>query len=224
MFVVQLKGKKNWHLKPHVGALPALYSDLSKPLDGGPTRHLVLEPGDVLYLPRGTPHCADTRGCDDDSIHLTIGVEVEPQFTKRELVMELIAQLPPDPDCVRHRELVQAQDQLASQPAQNLLRQGLMSWHLESNSAFRTEVDVLLTELTGSDSRDLAAKAAMDSTLPSMRTRILEDRRAFLASREKLASMFVSLHRCLDAPPSANSRTSLDDSFRATKKPRHDAN
>ncbi|TYZ58461.1 hypothetical protein PybrP1_007979 [[Pythium] brassicae (nom. inval.)] len=222
VFVIQLKGKKNWHLKPHVGALPALYSDLSKPLDIGPTRHLILEPGEVLYLPRGTPHCADTRGLDEDSIHLTIGVEVERQFTKRELVMKLIAQLPQDSDHARHLELVQAA--LESQAGQNLLRQGLMAWHLESDSALHQALDSLLAELVGSVPEDLAAVAVDNRTLASMRARILEERCAFLASREKLADRFVSLHRCLHAPPPATSREKPeDDSFRASKKPRHDA-
>lgn len=39
---------------------------------GEPEMDLVLEPGDVLYLPRGHPHVAETTDCS--SAHLTVGL------------------------------------------------------------------------------------------------------------------------------------------------------
>lgn len=56
VFVVQIFGTKQWEI--HVGE--------DQPWD------VILEPGDVLYLPTGTPHAA--RAQDRPSGHLTVGV------------------------------------------------------------------------------------------------------------------------------------------------------
>jgi hypothetical protein len=56
VFVMQTFGSKRW----------AVHADDGEPWD------LVLEPGDVLYMPAGTPHAA--RAQDGISGHLTIGV------------------------------------------------------------------------------------------------------------------------------------------------------
>lgn len=244
VFVVQLKGKKNWQLKPHVGELPALYSDLIKPLDVGPTEHIVLEPGDILYIPRGTPHCADTRGLDEGSIHLTIGVEIEAQFAKRELVRRLVSQQTHTEAHTHLREHVEAA--LEAKSSQDVLQGGLMAWHLASDSALRKEAESLLNGLSDGVACHVGATSAKsdptrecrafvtsaldnDTTalLPSLRSVLLEDRRSFLSSREELAGRFVSLHRCLDAPPPAESNSDDDaeerdsSSSRAHKKARH---
>ncbi len=57
VFAVQSYGSKRWVVHPP---------------DGGPAWDLELRPGDVLYLPAGTRHAAQT--VDDASLHLTIGV------------------------------------------------------------------------------------------------------------------------------------------------------
>lgn len=78
VFVVQLDGTKRWRVWPptdrsrdpiggsHAGPRPTI-DEL-----GDPAIDLVLEPGDVLYLPRGHPHVAETT--DRPSAHLTVGV------------------------------------------------------------------------------------------------------------------------------------------------------
>ena len=79
VFVIQLAGRKHWqvhepvHLHPlsdqpwtdHRATVAARSAET-------PLMDVVLEPGDVLYLPRGTVHGAVTR--DTTSAHLTLGV------------------------------------------------------------------------------------------------------------------------------------------------------
>lgn len=78
VFVVQVEGTKRWRVwdrlersvDPVVGThrIPKpRYDEL-----GDPTLDLTLGPGDVVYLPRGFPHAAES--IDDVSSHLTIGV------------------------------------------------------------------------------------------------------------------------------------------------------
>lgn len=78
VFVVQLDGTKRWRVwaptdrtRDPVGGKHAIARPTAAEL-GDPMLDLVLEPGDVLYLPRGHPHVAETT--DRASAHLTIGV------------------------------------------------------------------------------------------------------------------------------------------------------
>lgn len=67
VIAIQLEGRKEWHLyaRPEqVVSTAGLDVDSSSP-----THTLVLEPGDVLYLPHGWPH--DARARDGSSLHLT---------------------------------------------------------------------------------------------------------------------------------------------------------
>jgi hypothetical protein len=74
VFVLQIEGRKRWRI---------YRNDLIRPLRGQPFRpdpdrtyeldeEFELEPGDLLYLPRGTVHAAE--GIDVVSGHLTVGV------------------------------------------------------------------------------------------------------------------------------------------------------
>jgi hypothetical protein len=78
VFVVQLEGTKRWRIwsptdrsRDPVGGKHAIARPKLEDL-GEPMLDLVLEAGDVLYLPRGHPHIAETT--DQASAHLTIGV------------------------------------------------------------------------------------------------------------------------------------------------------
>ncbi|MFE2533797.1 JmjC domain-containing protein [Streptomyces sp. NPDC059371] len=67
VLVIQLEGRKEWHLYAEpgqVGASAGLDVDAARP-----SHVFTLEPGDVLYLPHGWPHDAVARG--GDSLHLT---------------------------------------------------------------------------------------------------------------------------------------------------------
>ena len=57
VFAVQIHGQKRWVVEP----------------DGEPSWDLVLDPGDVLYLPAGTRHAAQT--VEEPSLHLTLGIK-----------------------------------------------------------------------------------------------------------------------------------------------------
>ncbi len=69
----QLSGSKNWNLYDTT-ALPPIREDRETELPWSqvaPTQQIELHAGDLLYVPRGTFHDAETS--DDPSIHMTIG-------------------------------------------------------------------------------------------------------------------------------------------------------
>jgi JmjC domain len=76
VFVLQVSGSKRWQVWEPVLELPLKHQHYSADL--GESQELVLDielrPGDTLYLPRGWLHRALTS--DEDSLHLTIGVNV----------------------------------------------------------------------------------------------------------------------------------------------------
>ncbi|XP_028398568.1 ribosomal oxygenase 1-like [Dendronephthya gigantea] len=74
-FVLQLEGKKHWRLyapRRDGEVLPRFSSDNLREEDiGDPVLDIVLEPGDLLYFPRGTIHQADTLD-GPHSLHITL--------------------------------------------------------------------------------------------------------------------------------------------------------
>ena len=92
VFVLQVAGRKRWTIHEPV---------VTDPLDNDPWEQhraavearavepalidTVLEPGDALYLPRGTIHAAVAQG--ETSIHLTVGVH---PVTRYQLVRQLL--------------------------------------------------------------------------------------------------------------------------------------
>ncbi|EKX48112.1 hypothetical protein GUITHDRAFT_137055 [Guillardia theta CCMP2712] len=71
VFVFQLHGRKRWRLYAPKVRWPKSYSrDMRDKEIGEPVLDVVLKPGDLLYMPRGTVHQASTRS--SPSIHLTI--------------------------------------------------------------------------------------------------------------------------------------------------------
>jgi hypothetical protein len=74
VLILQMEGSKHWKLYDSLERFP-LTRQLSPvpPTDLPPLRHAkTIEPGDILYIPRGVYHEAAT--CDDYSLHLTIGL------------------------------------------------------------------------------------------------------------------------------------------------------
>lgn len=81
VLVLQVEGEKIWRLH-ELKRLPVMLlnykKDLSSSQDNGALlkapqiAELRLQPGDVLYVPRGMPHCAVAR--DATSLHLTISI------------------------------------------------------------------------------------------------------------------------------------------------------
>jgi Cupin superfamily protein len=76
VLILQIQGSKTWHL--YIGAdIPPreIQRDMDKAvaIEGLPVpTELRLEAGDVLYLPRGRVHAAETNS--EPSIHLTVGI------------------------------------------------------------------------------------------------------------------------------------------------------
>jgi len=82
VFVLQVQGEKAWRLHElrNLGVMRLDYKkDLAFTSDWGKSRlegpllaELTLRPGDVLYIPRGMPHCAVAK--DSTSLHLTVSI------------------------------------------------------------------------------------------------------------------------------------------------------
>eukprot|EP00850_Spirogloea_muscicola_P008322 SM000044S15969 [mRNA] locus=s44:285073:288988:+ [translate_table: standard] len=88
VFVCQLAGQKQWKVFPAQVQLPRLYSVRSRSQVDNNVHPCIfnLQPGDVLYIPRGWPHealnLAQKGNCNssEPSLHITFGVEVESPF------------------------------------------------------------------------------------------------------------------------------------------------
>jgi mannose-6-phosphate isomerase-like protein (cupin superfamily) len=74
VFVLQISGRKKWDLWPQKDLLPLRDSkeDVAQE-ELGEARSIVLEPGDLLYLPRGVIHQAYAE--DQVTLHITVSVE-----------------------------------------------------------------------------------------------------------------------------------------------------
>lgn len=74
VFILQIDGKKKWHVFPDTikYPLPEQQSVSFPPPEGEPYLSCILNPGDVLYIPRGHWHYA--LALDEPSLHLTLGL------------------------------------------------------------------------------------------------------------------------------------------------------
>ena len=89
VFVLQVSGRKRWRIhepvvpdplrQPELGEVAAPRSPRAAETE--PLIDTVLEPGDALYLPRGTIHAAEALG--ETSIHLTVGIHPVTRYTLR---------------------------------------------------------------------------------------------------------------------------------------------
>lgn len=94
VFVWQLFGQKQWRISPFPAThLPRLYEPVAtvsglKNDESGDIQY-ILNSGDILYIPRGFVHEARTVSNENESrhdtssgfsLHLTLGIEVEPPF------------------------------------------------------------------------------------------------------------------------------------------------
>ncbi len=74
VFVLQVDGKKKWHVFPDTIKYPLSEQKSASfpPPEGEPYLSCILNPGDVLYIPRGHWHYA--VALDEPSLHLTLGL------------------------------------------------------------------------------------------------------------------------------------------------------
>jgi hypothetical protein len=104
VFVLQVSGAKRWRIHAPVHEAPLRDQPWTDRRDAvraeaerEPLIDAVLEPGDVLYLPRGTLHAATALG--DVSTHLTFGVHTwHRHHVAEELVAAALAAVADDPD------------------------------------------------------------------------------------------------------------------------------
>jgi len=92
VFVLQLQGTKHWRVYNPPLKLPHRTQPFHPPsyrIPAQPDFEVTLSPGDLLYLPRGFVHTAETG--PGHSVHVTIGMTV---YTWIELVSELLASAP----------------------------------------------------------------------------------------------------------------------------------
>ncbi len=99
VFVLQVAGRKHWTIHAPVVTDPldnqpwdARKPEVAARAEEEPLIDTVLEPGDALYLPRGTIHAAKAQG--ETSIHLTVGVH---PVTRYHLVRHLLDLVQDDP-------------------------------------------------------------------------------------------------------------------------------
>lgn len=75
VLVLQLEGSKHWRLYGPARKLPLVDERFTTPREQlGPAQEIYLEPGDLLYVPRGHVHEAFTA--EGASMHLTVGINV----------------------------------------------------------------------------------------------------------------------------------------------------
>ncbi|MCF2970440.1 cupin domain-containing protein [Synechococcus sp. Nb3U1] len=75
VFVLQVEGSKQWYLYPPPQPVPLLNSFqpvIPSERLGSPLKEVYLQAGDLLYIPRGFVHEAETQ--TQPSLHLTLGV------------------------------------------------------------------------------------------------------------------------------------------------------
>ena len=96
VFVLQVAGRKHWAVHAPVHPDPLRdqpWNDhaaaVRRRAEEEPALDLVLEAGDVLYLPRGWLHSAAAE--DDVSAHLTVGVHVVTRYALVEALAALVA-------------------------------------------------------------------------------------------------------------------------------------
>lgn len=107
VFVLQIEGTKRWII--HEPVLPDPLrdqvwtdrrSEVANAAKGEASIDTVLEPGDVLYLPRGWLHAAEAQG--EVSIHLTLGIHSWTRYALAEqLAQAALAVLHDDPEMRR---------------------------------------------------------------------------------------------------------------------------
>ena len=107
VFVLQIEGTKRWiiHEPVHMDPLrdqpwTDRRSTVAEAAKGEAYINTVLEPGDVLYLPRGWLHAAQAQG--EVSIHLTLGIHSWTRYALAEqLAQAALAALCDDPEMRR---------------------------------------------------------------------------------------------------------------------------
>lgn len=187
VFVLQISGAKHWRIHAPVHEAPLRdqpwtdrRDEVRAEAEREPLIDAVLEPGDVLYLPRGTLHAATALG--DVSTHLTFGVHTwNRHHVAEELVGAALAAVGEDPDVRTSLPLgVHLADPQHLEAHAELVRDRLLS-------ALRAvPVETLAAALGARD--DTSGRAAPVGPLAQLRAAQVLDESTGLRLRERLAA------------------------------------
>ena len=145
VFVVQIAGGKRWALYGSTRPWPSRRDDhAAHPRPERPIEEIVLEPGDLLYLPRGYWHAA--VGLGEPTMHLTIGLTRKTggdflRWLADHCLSEAAvrADLPLEQDdAALGARVADLLAQLAARPADELAR--LYRRHVEAGQAYRPQL------------------------------------------------------------------------------------
>lgn len=96
IFVLQLHGRKRWFVSTQQVQSPVVgYGTATRYDDQAMHAEMVLEPGDLLYFPRGTFHQAIAMS--EESLHATVAVKL-PSYLD---LLAVLAETAPDVDAIR---------------------------------------------------------------------------------------------------------------------------
>lgn len=96
IFVLQVEGSKSWKVYPPLRVLPAVegsYRLVSREEVPEPLCEIVLQPGDVFYIPRGFVHEAEAG--DASSLHIAVDVHVRTWFDFLSDALDAVAEREP---------------------------------------------------------------------------------------------------------------------------------
>ena len=142
--VVQLEGRKRWYISTEPAGLQNNWMHVGEPVPSIDRHRVVdVEPGDMLYIPRGTPHTVEST---TDSLHLAI---VFQPITMREAMIAAIDFLSDSDRAFRETAVTRAQDvdigQLSAQVAGGLER---LSAHGQSPDFLKAALDFRVAQNT----------------------------------------------------------------------------
>lgn len=132
VLILQIDGQKEWFVFPETIAAPTstMRSADQIPPDVPPYLQCVLNPGDVLYIPRGHWHYAIATGDPTDenyapSLHLTLGIDCQ---TGLDWLNWLRDELQDNPEWRSNLPTIPNGETTAIQPHLEQLRDRLISW------------------------------------------------------------------------------------------------
>ncbi|MEU6775256.1 cupin domain-containing protein [Streptomyces sp. NPDC046759] len=162
VFVVQVDGTKTWRVwatPEHRRGDEASYTPEEL---GEPVIEVTLEPGDVLYVPHGTPHAAAAKS--ELSLHLSVGVEPR---RWRHLLQDTVTALVEDDDFHAFPYLADGEDAAVAALAGKLelLRERLA--HLDAAAEAKRLVAAGRTRNGAGGTREFARLATVDTLGPT---------------------------------------------------------
>ena len=180
--IVQLEGRKRWYISTEPAGLQNQWAQIGEPPPNLQNhRVLDVEPGDLIYIPGGTPHTVEST---TESLHLAI---VFPPITVREVIIAAVDFLSDNDRSFRETAAGRVQDidfkLLSEQVTDGLDR---LLTHCQSEDFLRAAMDLRSARITG----DLPALGKPSA--PVAVTRETKVRQAPLAISE-LRHAFTSL-------------------------------